>query len=237
MDEFNKPSPLTEADIDRLEELLDADQLRGEAMLLDELQGFLCSLCSGPDLVPPSEWLPVALGQDPQYESDDQAEEILDLMLRFYGQTAAELSEGRMPALILYPVDEGSEAYDYGPWADGYLLGSDVGPTPWLEAAGEHAEELAELLEPFFLLNGSLKEDVRKSGERWFSEGDEARALRAAEEELPELVLMIHEFWKAKTGTGETFERDSDKVGRNQACPCGSGRKYKQCCGDPKRLH
>ncbi|MBR7083385.1 MAG: SEC-C domain-containing protein [Clostridia bacterium] len=23
----------------------------------------------------------------------------------------------------------------------------------------------------------------------------------------------------------------SDKVGRNDPCPCGSGKKYKQCCG------
>jgi preprotein translocase subunit SecA len=26
-------------------------------------------------------------------------------------------------------------------------------------------------------------------------------------------------------------ERNSDKVGRNDPCPCGSGKKYKKCCG------
>jgi preprotein translocase subunit SecA len=25
--------------------------------------------------------------------------------------------------------------------------------------------------------------------------------------------------------------REHDKVGRNDPCPCGSGRKYKRCCG------
>ena len=25
--------------------------------------------------------------------------------------------------------------------------------------------------------------------------------------------------------------KKSDKVGRNDLCPCGSGKKYKQCCG------
>ena len=29
----------------------------------------------------------------------------------------------------------------------------------------------------------------------------------------------------------KTFERDSKKVGRNDPCPCGSGKKYKHCCG------
>jgi preprotein translocase subunit SecA len=28
-----------------------------------------------------------------------------------------------------------------------------------------------------------------------------------------------------------TFKRDSSKVGRNDPCPCGSGKKYKNCCG------
>ena len=29
----------------------------------------------------------------------------------------------------------------------------------------------------------------------------------------------------------ETFKRDQPKVGRNDPCPCGSGKKYKKCCG------
>jgi preprotein translocase subunit SecA len=28
-----------------------------------------------------------------------------------------------------------------------------------------------------------------------------------------------------------TFRREEPKVGRNDPCPCGSGKKYKQCCG------
>ncbi len=31
--------------------------------------------------------------------------------------------------------------------------------------------------------------------------------------------------------------RNPDKVGRNDPCPCGSGKKYKQCHGSPERLH
>ena len=29
----------------------------------------------------------------------------------------------------------------------------------------------------------------------------------------------------------ETFRRESPKVGRNDPCPCGSGKKFKKCCG------
>ncbi|MGO2136170.1 MAG: preprotein translocase subunit SecA [Marinobacter sp.] len=31
--------------------------------------------------------------------------------------------------------------------------------------------------------------------------------------------------------TPETFVRQERKVGRNEPCPCGSGKKFKQCCG------
>ena len=29
----------------------------------------------------------------------------------------------------------------------------------------------------------------------------------------------------------QTYRRDTPKVGRNDPCPCGSGKKYKKCCG------
>jgi len=28
-----------------------------------------------------------------------------------------------------------------------------------------------------------------------------------------------------------TFRREGPKVGRNDPCPCGSGKKFKKCCG------
>ncbi len=35
---------------------------------------------------------------------------------------------------------------------------------------------------------------------------------------------------RAASGKGETFVRPGSKIGRNDPCPCGSGRKYKACC-------
>ncbi len=31
-----------------------------------------------------------------------------------------------------------------------------------------------------------------------------------------------------------TFHRETPKVGRNDLCPCGSGKKYKKCCGNER---
>ena len=39
------------------------------------------------------------------------------------------------------------------------------------------------------------------------------------------------EHWQS---VGLLEERPRRKVGRNELCPCGSGRKYKRCCGSPR---
>jgi len=31
-------------------------------------------------------------------------------------------------------------------------------------------------------------------------------------------------------GVVEQYKRESPKVGRNESCPCGSGKKFKKCC-------
>ena len=32
-----------------------------------------------------------------------------------------------------------------------------------------------------------------------------------------------------------TVRKSANEVGRNDLCPCGSGKKYKKCCGMPGR--
>ena len=34
--------------------------------------------------------------------------------------------------------------------------------------------------------------------------------------------------------SNEPYRREEPKIGRNDPCPCGSGKKYKKCCGKDK---
>jgi uncharacterized protein len=54
--------PLTDDEFERLGDFLYG--LHGTAMTLEELDGFFCALICGPDLVPPSEYLPHIFGGD-----------------------------------------------------------------------------------------------------------------------------------------------------------------------------
>ncbi len=55
----------------------------------------------------------------------------------------------------------------------------------------------------------------------------ERRQRQAAEERL---MTESHNS-AAEAEGGQTVRRDGEKVGRNASCPCGSGKKYKHCCG------
>lgn len=53
--------------------------------------------------------------------------------------------------------------------------------------------------------------------------------------ELPQWENLLteerrKELYKQERNSG-TVKRSEKKIGRNDPCPCGSGKKYKQCCG------
>jgi uncharacterized protein len=232
---YMNPNPLTDDELDRLEQLLDHAIFAGDAMRLDEIQAMLCALVSGPVPVAPSVWLPEALGQGLNHGNDPVVLETLALLMRLNNDLAAALLANEMIAPVLYPIDEHCEKYDYLAWADTYIFAAGLSGD-WYELAGKHAEDLSELLEPMFMLTGMLKEDAEKSGERWFSAPDEARLLADIEENLPLIVQSIYNFWRNKR-VGTTVRRDETQLGRNDPCLCGSGRKFKQCCGRPDKLN
>ena len=50
-------------------------------------------------------------------------------------------------------------------------------------------------------------------------------------EELPRQKRNMHFSHGEEGEKPVTVKRQGDKIGRNDPCPCGSGKKYKRCCG------
>ena len=50
---------------------------------------------------------------------------------------------------------------------------------------------------------------------------------------LADAAIAIDEFWRSrrKPRMADPIHHRGAKVGRNDPCPCGSGRKFKKCCG------
>jgi len=218
---------LSTAELDRLERLLVSDTFHEEAMPLDMLQGLFCAVGSAPDLIPPSSWLAVALGDHPVYETAEQAQEILDLVMRFYNQTLLELDSGTGITLYVLSDDEGED--DFATWCEGYLEGVVLSETDWDEL-GE-PEEVEELLFPFMLLSGRMREAAEEAGDTVPSLKEEREMRHKAADSLGDAVMAMHSYWLDKRISHRPIRREGPKVGRNDPCPCGSGRKYKSCHG------
>lgn len=60
------------------------------------------------------------------------------------------------------------------------------------------------------------------------------RSKRATPRPIAPKIQALREMFTQKLGTNfdepETVVQSSKKVGRNDPCPCGSGKKYKKCC-------
>ena len=85
--------------LDRLETLLDDPALQ-ESMRLDEIQGFLCAVLSGPQAMAEEEWLIETLGSEAALETE-AGREAAELLRAFAKALEAELAAGEPPILLL----------------------------------------------------------------------------------------------------------------------------------------
>ncbi|HEX4943165.1 MAG TPA: UPF0149 family protein [Usitatibacteraceae bacterium] len=216
---------LTVADLDRLESLLSAEHL-ADSMTLDALQGLFCAVASAPAPIPPEQWLATALGEH-TFASGDEENEITDLLTRFCNDTARDLAAGAGLDVISYPAEEGEE--ELAVWCEGYLVGVGIADPDWFTAGDE--ESVAELLFPFMALSGRLKEHALESGEPWEEGEREAELMAGARDAFYDTVEEAHQYWFETRINRVPQKRDGEKVGRNDPCPCGSGKKYKACHG------
>ena len=88
-----KAEPLTDAELDHLSEIL--GRLGNKrAMNLEQLDGFLAALICGPELVPPSKYLPMIWGDQTVFEDASSAQEFLSLIMRHWNAIADTLNSG-----------------------------------------------------------------------------------------------------------------------------------------------
>jgi uncharacterized protein len=228
---MNLPSqatPLSSLELDQLESLLASDTFRGEAMPLDALQGLFFAVASAPDLILPSRWLPVALGENPEYPDEEHARQALELVMRFYNECLSAAASDDF-TLLLYRREGGGD--DLETWCAGYLSGVDLSDPDWYDAGDP--DDVDDLLFPFVVLAGELPEKER----RQYRPAEWLDLVKSCEESIGDAIVETREYWKRVRNPPATVRRTSPKTGRNDPCPCGSGKKFKQCCGASESLH
>lgn len=211
-----------EAARSRLMELLDAKSEAHNTMRCDEVQGFMMALLSGPDALNPTNWLPEILGEESLFDAKERTE-IERLIMAMAADTRMKLNEKILPDLWFYEDEAGNP--DFYTWCNAYLYALDIVPTDWFEAVDQ--EEFEDLFYPIMALGGIY--DDEENGEVILHLNE--KELTQLESDLPHVLLDIYWYWQAIINKPQTVRREGEKVGRNDPCPCGSGKKYKACCG------
>jgi uncharacterized protein len=187
-------NPLTDAEISHLEFLLATPAFKKQSMGLDEIQGYVCAILSGPERVTAAEWLPAVLG-NPEYETVTQAEEVKALLLRFHDEIAADLKAGESLGLVLNledaPEGGGESDYDYAAWCQAFLDGVESSSVPWTDAGDE--EEINDLLFPISLLAGEIDPKALRS----VKPAEMTALLKECREDLPMLAVDIYKFFQS----------------------------------------
>ena len=211
-----------EAARSHLMELLDDKSETHNTMRCDEVQGFMMALLSGPDALNPTNWLPEILGEESLFDAKERTE-IERLVMAMAADMRMKLNEKILPDLWFYEDEAGNP--DFYTWCNAYLYALDIVPTDWFEAVDQ--EEFEDLFYPIMALGGIY--DDEENGEVILHLNE--KELTQLESDLPHVLLDIYWYWQAVINKPQTVRREGEKVGRNDPCPCGSGKKYKACCG------
>ncbi|HEX8614535.1 MAG TPA: UPF0149 family protein [Telluria sp.] len=224
--------PLSEKEFDELDQFLLSDRSAEDAMTMDTLHGYLTAVAMGPETIMPAEWLPKVWGEDeksvPKFKNAKEEERIVELIMRFMNEVLVtfEVAPKEFEPLFCEAEHEGTMLLDGEAWCWGFWEGMELRPGSW-DPIWE--SDLAPLMRPIYLLGADeIEEEELKEVDTPMKGHKLALDIQA---NLP----AIHRFWvPLRKAPVTTLKRDEPKVGRNDECPCGSGKKYKKCCGaDP----
>lgn len=187
---------------------------------VSELDGYFTALVSGPEIVLPSRWYPALWGKtcDPEWDSQSEFEHCFQLLVRHMNSIVTTLMERpeTFHAMRESRDIEGGLVKIGDDWCFGYMRGVALGGG-WVDLPPALKPQLRAIE-----LYG--REDNYRSlvGMTKCEREDSAKLIEPA-------VRTLHAYWLAQRSALAPV-RAEVKIGRNEPCPCGSGKKFKQCC-------
>jgi len=225
------PNPPSDEDNRQFAEILLRFHHDG-AMNLEAVDGFFAALVCAPTLVPPSGYLPEIFGdehREPIWKSQEEAQRFFDLLMHYWNGVVSRLNSGEayVPFLLKHP-----DGLVYGnDWAHGFMRGVALGEDDWRELFSD--ERAFGMMIPILALYHEHDPDPEM---RSYAEPVSAKLREKLIAGLSTSVMEIYRYLvparrmseKARAIAGSMRR---SKIGRNEPCPCGSGKKYKLCCG------
>lgn len=217
-----KQGPLTENELQWLDDTLEHYANEHSVIDVSELDGFLTAILSAPFAIEPEFWMVAIWGGEkhiPQWRNSRERDRFMDLTFQHMADIEERLVDfpDQFEPLFAEQELEGQVFTVVDDWCYGYLRGVELAKLPpvseqllpayeliALHGAEQHAEQMGSLSPEQFEANIAA---------------------------LPAAALDLYQYWlfHAKQNAPQPMIAES-KVGRNDPCPCGSGKKFKQCC-------
>jgi uncharacterized protein len=201
-----------------------------------ELDGYLTGIVVTPQAVPilPRKWIARLWGDDePIFEDEAQINTVLgavmihyNTLLRDIDRSLERLEADRMVDYRpLFLSADQKPAHDaVRTWVHGFWTAMELAPETW--SALVEDERTKTIIAPFVGFFEIGKIEPHEIPDDIDDRLDEDAAL------IPRMILVLRKLARIREAASRPapLPRRS-KVGRNDPCPCGSGKKYKRCCG------
>jgi uncharacterized protein len=229
---MNLDKPLSDKEFEELDQFLMSKAVGDDGMTMDALHGYLTAIAIGPEIIPLSEWLPNVWGlegEEPQFESEKQAERIVNLIARFMNEVILTFEVAPKefePLFCVYELN-GKEIIDGETWSWGFWEGMQLRSEAWDKV---NHSPLAPLLRPIYLLGA---DEISEEEMKLVDDPGKCHKLAI---EVEAAIPHLYQYWLPIRGA-HSSEAKGIKQGPDEICNCGSGKKYKNCCGVGPTVH
>jgi uncharacterized protein len=196
------------------------------------------ALVAGPGLTFPGDYLAVILGSESgglrAFSDLTDAQDVMALLMRYWNAIARDFEEETVH--LTYIEEPGLEGIPGRAWARGYMRGTRLSPEGWGRIFQDDSEGLVLTIP---VVAGEVdpawpKEPLTEERSDELVKDMLAGAARAYRYFKQDRLEQARTAAEGQFSAGNRpYERAVPKVGRNDPCPCGSGKKYKRCCGGP----
>ena len=176
-------------------------------------------------MIVPSRWLPAIWGDfEPTWDSVDDYGTFMSLLMRHMNGIAGILIQEpeAFEPMFLERTWKGKPVMVVDEWCEGYMRGVGLAADEW-RAGGPEITDLLAPIRAFTEETNWLAHEIP-----YLAQVDKLR------DSIAPNVRAIHAYWLARRAQdvphAEPFRHSAARVGRNDPCPCGSGKKYKKCC-------
>jgi uncharacterized protein len=199
-----------------------------------ELDGYLTGVIVAPSLIRPSLWMAgLWADEGPVFDNGVQMQSALSSVGIMFNTLSARIDQSlrRLEAEHVcdyrpaFQTPTGKPSHDaIKTWVRGFWRAMTLAPTEWQVLAADERTQVAIM--PFVGFIDSGTDETFEAADDIEDRLDDAAA------QIPQAILLLRKIAQLRASrTSPVAQTRRSKLGRNDPCPCGSGKKYKRCCG------